>query len=226
MTTQRVHPEGLLGIKIGMTQVFTPEGESVAATVIKAGPCYVLDVLANEKHGYEGVQLGFGPKNQARVNKADAGRFAKAGRGCFEYVKEIRCKAEELGWGTVGKEITVADLFNDGDVVDVSGTAVGKGFQGVVRRFKVKGQPATRGTHEYRRHIGSIGCRKFPGRVFKNKKMPGRMGNQAVTLQNIRVIGVNPQENLLIVKGGIPGGKGALVVIRKARKHAGVRAAV
>jgi large subunit ribosomal protein L3 len=134
-------------------------------------------------------------------------------------VREIRCDAKELGGDSVGAEIRVGDVFSDGDYVDVSGTSVGKGFQGVVRRFHTKGQPATRGTHEYRRHIGSVGCRKFPGRIFKNKRMPGRMGGESVTLQNLQVVGVNPEQNLLLVKGGVPGSKGGLVVIKKAIKR-------
>jgi large subunit ribosomal protein L3 len=219
MTTQKTYPQGLLGVKVGMTQVFTPDGESIPVTVIRTGPCYVLQVLERGNQGYEGVQLGFEPKKQSRVNKPDAGTFAAAGKGCFQHVREIRCSPESLGWNSVGAEIKVQDVFQDGDFVDVSGTSVGKGFQGVVRRFHAKGQPATRGTHEYRRHIGSVGCRKFPGRIFKNKKMPGRMGNAAVTLQNLQVVGVRPEENLLIVKGGIPGSNGGLVIVRKAKKR-------
>jgi large subunit ribosomal protein L3 len=116
-------------------------------------------------------------------------------------------------------------VFNSGELVDVSGSSIGRGFSGVVRRFKSKGQPATRGTHEYRRHIGAIGCRKFPGRVFKNKKMPGRMGNENVTTQNLTVVGLRAEENVILIKGGVPGGKGSLVVVRKATKGYGVKKA-
>ncbi len=219
MTTERLYPQGILGVKVGMTQVFTGEGETVPVTVIRTGPCYVLQVLEKAKQGYDGVQLGFEPRKASRVAKPERGLFDKAGVGAFEHVREIRCSPSNFGWDSVGTEIKVGDVFKDGDLVDVSGTSVGKGFQGVVRRFHTKGQPATRGTHEYRRHIGSVGCRKFPGRIFKNKKMPGRMGGEAVTLQNLEVVGVRAEENLLIVKGGIPGSKGGLVVIRKARKN-------
>lgn len=219
MTTAKTYPKGLLGVKVGMAQVFTNEGEAIPVTVIKTGPCYVLQVIEKARRGYEAVQLGFQPRKSWRVNRPDTGLFDKVGRGCFEHVREIRCCPSELGWNSVGAEIKVQDVFESGDLVDVSGTSVGKGFQGVVRRFRAKGQPATRGTHEYRRHIGSVGCRKFPGRIFKNKKMPGRMGGSAVTLQNLEVVGIRPEENLLIVKGGIPGSKGGLVVVRKATKR-------
>lgn len=218
MTTERAYPKGLLGVKVGMTQVFTSEGEAIPVTVIKTGPCYVLQVLEKARQGYDAVQLGFEPRKPSRVNRPESGLFNKVGCGTFEHVREIRCSPAELGWENVGSEIKVGDVFQDGDLVDVSGTSVGKGFQGVVRRFHAKGQPATRGTHEYRRHIGSVGCRKFPGRIFKNKKMPGRMGGASVTLQNLKVVGVRPEENLLIVKGGIPGSKGELVIVKKAVK--------
>lgn len=219
MTTERTFPKGLLGVKVGMTQIFTNDGESIPVTVIRTGPCYVLQVLEKARQGYDGVQLGFELVKPNRVNKPEGGLFTKVGKGSFEHVREIRCSPQELGWDSVGAEIKVEDVFQSGDFVDVSGTSVGKGFQGVVRRFHAKGQPATRGTHEYRRHIGSVGCRKFPGRIFRNKKMPGRMGGEAVTLQNLQVVGVRPEENLLIVKGGIPGSKGGLVVVKKAMKR-------
>jgi len=219
MTTEKKYPKGLLGVKVGMTQVFTSQGEAVPVTVIQTGPCYVLQVIEKAREGYDAVKLGFVSKKPSRVNKPETGLFSKVGSGSFQHVQEIRCQPKELGWDSVGAEIRVGDVFSDGDYVDVSGTSVGKGFQGVVRRFHTKGQPATRGTHEYRRHIGSVGCRKFPGRIFKNKKMPGRMGGASVTLQNLQVVGVNADQNLLLVKGGVPGSKGGLVVIKKAIKR-------
>jgi large subunit ribosomal protein L3 len=219
MSTSKHYPEGLLGKKLGMTQIFTPEGQSVPVTVIQAGPCYVLDVRAEEQHGYRAVQFGFEPKKMQRATKAEQGHFKKAGQGAFYHVKEVRCDAQSLGWTEVGKEIKVADVFKDGEVVDVSGVSIGRGFQGVVRRHGMKGQPMTRGTHEVRRHVGAIGCRKFPGRVFKGQRMPGRMGGDNVTVQNLTVVGVRPEENILLVKGGIPGARGSLVVIRKAQKQ-------
>jgi large subunit ribosomal protein L3 len=150
------------------------------------------------------------------------GHMAKAGKGAFYHIKELRCDVDSLGWKELGQELKVGDVFQEGNVVDVSGVTIGKGFQGVFRRFNnAGGQPATRGTHEYKRHLGSIGNRKFPGRVFKNKKMPGRMGNDNVTIQNLQVIGVQPEDNILLVRGGIPGARGGLVVVRKAIKSFG-----
>jgi large subunit ribosomal protein L3 len=219
MSTSKHYPEGLLGKKLGMTQVFTPEGQSIPVTIIQAGPCYVLDVRGDEKHGYNAVQFGFEPKKSQRCNKAELGQFKAAGHGAFYHVKEVRCDAQGLGWNEVGKQVTVGDVFKDGETVDVSGVSIGRGFQGVVRRHHIKGQPMTRGTHEVRRHVGAIGCRKFPGRVFKNKRMPGRMGGENVTVQNLTVVGVRPEENIILVKGGVPGARGSLVVIRKATKQ-------
>lgn len=218
MATEKIYPEGLLGRKLGMSQVFTAEGECVPVTVIEAGPCFVLGLRLQDKDGYSGVQLGFEPKKAQRVTKAQQGHFNKAGQGAFYHVKEMRCDNAALGWTTLGQQLKVSDVFADGDTVDISGTSIGRGFQGVVKRYHAKGQPSTRGTHEYRRHIGAIGCRKFPGRVFKNKSMPGHMGNENVTIQNLTVVGVRPEENVLLVKGGVPGAKGGLLVIRKAMK--------
>jgi large subunit ribosomal protein L3 len=222
MTTKTLYPEGLLGKKLGMTQVFTADGQCVPVTAIQVGPCYILDVKTPARDGYAAVQLGFEPKKTQRVNKPLMGHMAKAGKGAFYHIKEVRCDADSLGWTNLGQELKVQDVFEEGAMVDVSGVTIGKGFQGVFRRFNnAGGQPATRGTHEYKRHLGSIGNRKFPGRVFKNKKMPGRMGNANVTMQNLKVVGVNADEGILLVKGGIPGNRGGLVVIKKAMKSFG-----
>ena len=218
MVMEKIYPEGLLGKKLGMTQVFAEDGRAIPVTVIHVGPCYVLGVRSKEKNGYQGVQLGFDPKKSSRCNKAEMGHFSKAEKGAFYHVKEIRCDNSALGWTSLGQELKVAEVFKAGECVDVTGNSIGRGFAGVVKRFKVKGQPATRGTHEYFRHIGSIGCRKTPGRVFKNKSMPGHMGNEVVTVQNLEVVAVNAEENLLLVKGGTPGAKNAILVIRKAIK--------
>lgn len=216
--SSKVYPEGILGRKVGMTQIFSAEGEVIPVTVIEAGPCFVLDVRTPEKNGYSAAQLGFVPKKAQRVNKAELGNFTKSGKGNFYHVKELRCDIAKLGWQQ-GQEIKVAELFKEGELVDVSGVVLGRGFQGVVRRYKVKGQPATRGTHEVRRHIGAIGCRKFPGRVFKGQRMPGRMGNNNITVQNLKVISVKGDQNLILVRGGIPGAKGGLVIVKRARKE-------
>jgi len=218
MKNPKIYREGLIGKKLGMTHIFAEDGSCVPVTIIQAGPCYVLDVKSTEKHGYSSVQFGFEPKLGQRVNKADAGRFGKVGKGAFYHVKEVRCDAQSLGWSTLGQEVKVADIFKDGELVDVSGVTIGRGFSGVVRRYGVKGQPSTRGTHEARRNIGAIGCRKFPGRVFKNKRMSGHMGVDNVTIQNLKVVQVNSETNVILVRGGIPGATGGLVVIRKANK--------
>jgi large subunit ribosomal protein L3 len=218
MSDHRQFPEGLLGKKLGMTQIFNDQGESIPVTAIEVGPCYVLEVRTQGKHGYNAVQLGFEPKKIQRVDKAQTGHFAKAGKGAFYHVKEVRCDIEGLGWTEPGRELKVADVFNEGELVDVSGTSVGRGFQGVVRRHHMKGQPSTRGTHEVRRHVGAVGCRKTPGRIIKGKRMPGHMGNAAVTIQNLEVIKVRPDQNVIMVRGGVPGAKGGLLVVRKAIK--------
>lgn len=217
---ERSFPEGLVGKKLGMTQVFANDGQAIPVTAIQVGPCYVLQVKTLEQDGYSAVQLGFEPKKAQRVNRAMTGHFSKSGKGAFYYVKEVRCDVNKLGWTELGKELNAQDVFAEGIFVDVSGISVGRGFTGVMKRFNVKGQPATRGTHEERRNIGSIGCRKFPGRVFKNKKMPGHHGNENTTVSNLQVVAVHPDQNVILVKGGVPGAKGSYVVVRKAKKKA------
>ena len=223
--SKRLYPEGLLGKKLGMTHVIDEEGKCVPVTLVQVGPCYVLGVRSAEENGYSAVQLGFEPKKMQRVSKPEMGTFSAAGRGAFYHVNEIRCDAEGLGWNNLGKELRVGDVFKDGEFVDVTGTSIGRGFSGVVRRFHMKGQPATRGTHEYERHVGSIGCRKSPAKIHKNKRMPGHMGNERVTVQNLKVIAVRPEDNVLLVRGGIPGSKGGLVTVRKAMKRQAVNGA-
>ena len=219
MGSEKKYKDGIVGKKLGMSQVFTEQGKSVPVTVIEAGPCYILDIKTTEKDGYKAVQLGFEQKKMQRVTSPMKGHFSKAGKGAFYHVKEIRCDNDSLGWSTVGQEVKVDDVFKGGEIVDVTGISIGKGFQGVVKRHGMKGQPMTRGTHEVRRHVGSIGCRKFPGRVFKNKRMPGHMGDRTVTVQNLEIVAVNTEQNLILIKGGIPGSKGNLVVIKRAAKR-------
>ena len=144
MTTNKLHPEGLLGKKLGMTQVFAEDGSSVPVTIIQAGPCVVVGVKSQDKHGYQALQLGFEPKKNQRMNKAELGHFRKAAKGGFYHVAEVRCESEHLGWNTLGKELTVTDVFEAGEKVDVSGTSIGRGFAGVVKKFDVRGQPKSR----------------------------------------------------------------------------------
>lgn len=218
MVSEKVSKEGLIGKKLGMTQFFTSQGECVPVTVIETGPCFILSLKTLEKDGYKAVQLGFAPKKIQRVTKAELGHFKKAEKGAFYQVQEIRCDNDKLGWSNIGQEVKATEVFADGQFVDVTGVSIGKGFAGVVKRHGMKGQPMTRGTHEVRRHVGSIGCRKFPGRVHKNKRMPGRLGGKNVTVQNLEVVSVNSEQNLIFIRGGIPGAKGNFVVIRKASK--------
>lgn len=225
MTTERVYTEGLLGKKLGMTQVFTPDGQCVPVTAIEVGPCYILQVKTASEDGYSAVQIGFGPKKPQRVNKPLTGHMGKAGKGLFYHVQEVRCDTEALGWNTPGQELLAKDLFAEGIRVDVSGVSIGHGFTGVVRRYGMAGQPSTQGTHEYRRNIGSIGCRKTPGRVFKNKHMPAHYGNVNVTVQNLQIISVRPEQNVILVKGAVPGSKGGIVMVRKSKRHVDKQAA-
>lgn len=219
MSVEKIYPEGLIGKKLGMTQMFTEKGSCIPVTAIQLGPCFVLDVKNQERDGYSAVQLGFDARKAQRLTKPEKGHFAKAGKGGFYHVKEIRCNAEELGWSEVGKELQVGDVFADGEFVDITGTSIGRGFQGVVKKFRMAGQTATHGTHEHRRNVGSIGCCKSPGRVFKNRRMPGHMGNLRVTVQNLKVVAVKPEDNMILVKGAVPGPKEGFVMVRKAVKH-------
>lgn len=204
---------GMIGKKLGMTQVFSKAGERVAVTVILAGPCTVVQKRTVEKDGYSALQLGSGERKPQRMTKPERGHLKKAGK-MIAVLREFR----DGGDLEVGQEARVGDLFQSGDLVDVSGVSKGRGFQGVIKRHGFGGFPGSHGTHEYFRHGGSIGNRSFPGRVFKGKRMAGQMGNERVTLQNLRVVEVRPEENLLLVKGAVPGGKNGLLLIRKAVK--------
>ncbi|MCL4155411.1 UNVERIFIED_CONTAM: hypothetical protein GTU68_051322, partial [Idotea baltica] len=191
---------------------------AIPVTAIKVGPNFVIDVKNYDRDKYSAVKLGFESKKQQRVNKPQAGIFKKAEVGAFKHVKEIRCDVETLGWNEIGKEIKMTDVFAENDFIDVTGVTIGRGFAGVVKKFRVKGQPSTRGTHENRRHIGSIGMCKTPGRVLKNTKMPGHLGNAKRTVQNLKVVAFNVDENVLFVKGCVPGPKEGLLIVKKAIK--------
>jgi large subunit ribosomal protein L3 len=209
---------GLLGKKLGMTQIFGEDGTAIPVTVIQAGPCAVVQKKTVASDGYDGIQVGFQEVTKVkRVNKPLTGHFAKAGVTPRSYVKEFRVDAEELEAHEVGAEVSV-DLFEPGEFVDVTGTSKGKGFAGVVKRFHFKGAPASRGTHEFFRHGGSIGQNMTPGRTMKGKKMPGHMGSKRVTVQNLKVVDVRGDTNILMVEGAIPGPTNGFVIIRKAVK--------
>jgi len=207
---------GIIGRKIGMTQIFLEDGSAVPATVIEAGPCKVVQKKTKDKDGYDALQLGFLPKNEKRVNKPLSGHFKKAGTGSFTLLREFRM--EDVGGYELGQEVTL-NLFKPGDVVDVTGLSKGRGFAGVIKRHGFHGFPASRGTHEYFRHGGAVGMHSYPARVFKGMKMPGHYGNERVTVQNIRVIDVKEEQNLILLQGGIPGARNGFVFIRSASKQ-------
>jgi len=207
--------KGIIGKKLGMTQVFDQKGNAIPVTVIEAGPCSIVQIKTEEKEGYNAIQLGFLPKKASRVNKPLLGHFQKAGVGPFYVLKEFRVENPE-GY-TLGQEIRV-DLFKPGDYVDVIGWTKGRGFTGVMKRHNYSGAPSSHGTSDYHRHGGSVGSNTDPGRTWKGKGMPGRYGNERVTVQNLLVVDVKPEKNLLLVKGAVPGGINSIVLIREAKK--------
>jgi large subunit ribosomal protein L3 len=212
---------GIIAKKLGMTQVFLEDGSVVPVTIVEASPCAVVQKKTKEKDGYYALQLGFLSKNSQRVNKPLSGHFKKAGVGPYYHLKEFRLESVE-GF-EAGQEVTL-NLFRPGDVVDIIGLSKGKGFAGVVKRHGFHGSPGSHGTHEYFRHGGSVGANSFPAHVFKNMKMPGHHGNQRITLQNIKVLDVKEDQNLILLKGGIPGGRHSWILIRSATKQAGAPA--
>ncbi len=209
---------GLLGKKLGMTQIFNDDGSAVPVTVIKAGPCVIVQKKTAINDGYDALQIGFEEVLKAkRVNKPITGHFKKANLPPMGFLREFRVDSKDMESTEVGTEVSV-DVFEPGEYVDVTGTSKGKGFAGVVKRFHFKGAPASRGTHEFFRHGGSIGQNMTPGRTMKGKKMPGHMGSKKVTVQNLKVIDVRGDTNILMVEGAIPGPTNGFVVIRKAVK--------
>jgi large subunit ribosomal protein L3 len=205
--------KGILGKKLGMTQLFTPEGNVVPVTVIQAGPCVVLQKKDVDNDGYESIQIGFDDVKASRIIKPELGHAKKAGATPKRYVKEIR--AIQLGDYEVGQELK-ADLFTEGEFVDVTGTSKGKGFQGNIKRHNQSTGPMAHGSR-YHRGPGSMGSIQA-NRVPKGKKLPGHMGNETVTLQNLQIIKVDAERNVLLVKGSIPGPKNSYVSVKSAVK--------
>ena len=206
---------GLLGRKVGMTQIFDEEGRQTPVTLIEAGPCVVLRLRNKETDGYSAVQLAFGEKRESRTTRPALGQFKKAGVSPKQFVREIR--TEEVEGLEVGKELKV-NQFEAGEFVDVEGISIGKGFQGVVKRHHFAGGPKSHGSM-FGRVAGSIGASSFPSRVVKGMRMPGQMGNQQVTVQNLRVVKVDLENNLLAVRGAVPGTETGFLVIRTALKR-------
>jgi large subunit ribosomal protein L3 len=203
---------GIIGRKIGMTSLFTPDGKSVAATLIQAGPCVVTQVKTVEVDGYKAVQVGYGDKKEKVANMAEIGHFKKA--NATPKVKVVEFKTEVEGFN-LGDTINVG-LFEEGEFLDVVGTSKGKGFQGVVKRYNFAGVGGqTHCQHNRARHPGSIGACSWPSRVFKGMRMAGRMGSDRVKIQNLRVLRVMPDKNLILISGSVPGAKNSFVVLEK-----------
>lgn len=213
MKTCEIMEIGIIGKKLGMTQIFSEYGESVAVTVIEAEPSVVIQKKTRDIDGYDAIQLGFGRVKQKNVTKALQGHFKKADKGLFRLLREFRTAPDAYD---LGQELRV-DLFKAGDYVDVSGTSKGKGFAGVMKRHGFSGGRATHGSM-FHRAPGSIGASADPSRVFKGKKLPGHMGSERVTIQNVMVWAVRPEQNLILVKGAVPGGKNGIVLIKRAIK--------
>ncbi len=209
--------KGLLGTKLGMTQVWDEANRIVPVTVIEAGPCVVTQVRTPDTDGYSAIQLGFGAIDPRKVNKPDGGHFAKAGVTPRRNLVELR--TEDASEYTVGQELK-ADVFEAGASVDVTGTSKGKGFAGVMKRHGFHGLRASHGVHRKHRSPGSIGGCATPGRVFKGLRMAGRMGSDRITTQGLTVQSVDAERNLILIKGAVPGPKGSLVLIRDAAKGA------
>ncbi len=203
--------KGIIGKKLGMTNLFAADGRFVPVTVVQAGPCVVTQVKTEEKDGYNALQIGFGEKKAARINRPMKGHL-KASGGAFAFLREVA--VENPSEFSPGQAIAL-DMFTVGEKVDVTGTSKGRGFQGVVKRHGFHLGRKTHGSHSYR-EPGSIGCSAWPAKVIKGKKMPGRYGNDRTIVRNLEIIDIRPEENLLMIKGALPGTRSGLVAINKA----------
>jgi large subunit ribosomal protein L3 len=206
--------KAIMGKKLGMTQIFDENRKVVPVTVVEAGPCVVIQKKTMEKDGYQAIRVGFGDIRENLVSKPKKGQFAKAGVAVKRHIKEFRL--EDISSYEVGSELK-ADVFAAGDKIDVSGISKGKGFQGVIKRWNFHRGPMSHGS-KFHRAVGSMGASSDPSRTFKNKKMPGHMGNVNTTVLNLEVVRVIPEKNIILIKGGIPGPNKGLVVLRDAIK--------
>ena len=206
--------KGLIGKKLGMTQIFDEIGLVIPVTVIEAGPCVVAQVKTSETDGYNAIQLGFGEVKAKHINKPEMGHFAKSKLEPKKHLREFRL--DDISSYKVGDEVK-ADIFTAGEKVDIQGTSKGKGFQGVIKRHGQSRGPMGHGSM-YHRRPGSMGATSTPGRVFKGKKLPGHMGHVTVTIQNLDVVAVDMDKNVILVKGSVPGAKGAILKIKSAVK--------
>ncbi|MBS7404129.1 MAG: 50S ribosomal protein L3 [Eubacteriales bacterium] len=208
--------KAILGKKLGMTQIFTPDGLVIPVTVVEAGPCYVVQKKTNEKDGYEALVVAFDQTKENRLNKPQLGVLKKANVAPSKILREFRF--ENTADYEIGKEIK-ADIFAESDIVDVSGTTRGRGFTGNIQRWNAHRLKMTHGVGPVHREVGSMGANSTPSRVFKNKKMPGHYGSESVTIQNLEIVKVDAERNILLVKGCLPGPKGSIVTIKEAVKR-------
>lgn len=208
---------GLIGKKVGMTRVFTDAGEQVPVTVVHVGPCIVVGKRTIETDSYTALRLGYGERKERHTNKPRAGEAKKAGVKAPILTREFRLSADELAKFEIGQELK-ADLFEKDQWIDVTGVSKGRGFAGVFKRYNFGGMIEGHGTHEFFRHGGAIGQRKSPGRVFKNRKMPGHMGAERVTVQKLKVVGVDVENNVVLVHGAVPGHINGVVVLKPSVK--------
>lgn len=201
---------GILGKKIGMTRSYSEDGTAMPVTVVEAGPCVVLQTKSTDKEGYSAIQVGFASKKDSRMNKAIKGHCVAGGKGGFYHIREFH--VEDSSGYELGQEIRISDIFKIGDIVDVSGKTKGRGFQGVMKRHGFGGGRKTHGS-KFHRAPGSIGCSAWPARVVKGKKMPGQMGNKLVTKKNVTILDIRDEENVMVVKGSLPGSVEGLLQI-------------
>ncbi|MBE9534026.1 MAG: 50S ribosomal protein L3 [Proteobacteria bacterium] len=204
----------LIGKKLGMSQLFSPDGEVTPVTVIQVGPCTVTQIKSVKSDGYNAVQLGFGEKKPQRTKKPLLGHFKKSGKGPFAVVREVR--VDDVGEFELGQEVS-ADIFQVGELVHVVGKSKGKGFAGTIKRWNFSRGPMSHGGMN-KRAPGSIGCSATPARVIKGRKMPGQMGNRRATVKGLMVVDVRPEENIILIRGAVPGGRNGVVFIKKSGK--------
>lgn len=205
---------GLIGRTLGMTHLFSKDGEAIPITVIEAGPCSVVQVKSKEKEGYSALQLGFLPKKIDKIKKPLKGHFKKSGASGFCFLREF--KVNDISAYQPGQEIKL-EIFQAGQRVTITATSKGKGFAGVIKRWGFRGGPASHGSTIHR-SPGSIGCSAYPSRVFKGRKLPGHYGAAAVTVENLEIVDLKPEKNLIFLKGSVPGGKNGMVIINPSKK--------
>jgi large subunit ribosomal protein L3 len=203
---------GIIGKKVGMTRIFAEDGSVIPVTVVKAGPCPIIQKKSQDKEGYNAIQLAFEKVPGHRLNKPEQGHLKKAESGYFKHLKEF--KVENIDQYELGQDITV-EIFQPGEKIKVTGTSKGKGFAGVMKRWNFGGMPASHGHEKVHRSSGSIGQCAWPSKVFKGKKMAGQMGNRKVTYVNAEIVDIRPEDNLVLIKGQVPGPKHGFVILRK-----------